>query len=145
MTGIERLRRALWRRHRNPWSGWTRVALGPALAVAIWLHSWPWIALLVLALLTNPFWFPPPERDDAWMTRAVDGERLWLARTGWLEWALVMLVPGLILVPLIAALWANHLGWSLFLGLTLLLHKALFVVHAARLADGAPPNQREPP
>jgi hypothetical protein len=75
-----------WARHANPWSGWTRVATLPLLVLAAWSRVWiGWWALPVLLLLFawvwwNPRAFPPPLRWEAWMTRGVLGERLWLAR-----------------------------------------------------------------
>jgi hypothetical protein len=76
-----------WARHANPWSVWTRAPILPLLALAIWSRAWiGWWALLpVLALLAwtwvNPRVFPPPRSTDSWPSRAVLGERLWLART----------------------------------------------------------------
>jgi hypothetical protein len=75
-----------WARHANPWSGWTRFATLPLLALAAWSRVWiGWWAVLPLALLLawlwlNPRAFPPPGRWDAWMTRGVLGEQLWVAR-----------------------------------------------------------------
>jgi hypothetical protein len=77
---------ATWARHANPWSGWTRMTALPALVLAGWSRAWiGWWALLPLALAIawtwmNPRLFPPPRRWDAWITRGVLGERLWLAR-----------------------------------------------------------------
>jgi hypothetical protein len=78
---------AAWARHANPWSGWTRVATLPLLVLALWSRTWIgpwWAAALVAALLAwtwaNPRAFPPPRTTAAWMSRAVLGERLWLAR-----------------------------------------------------------------
>ena len=77
---------ATWRRHANPWSGWTRVSLLPLFAAALWSRVWigPWALVPVAAVLVwswlNPRVFPPPRSADDWMTRGVLGERLWLAR-----------------------------------------------------------------
>jgi hypothetical protein len=77
---------ATWRRHANPWSGWTRFAILPAFALAVWSRVWiGWAALLPVAALIgwtfiNPRAFPPPADYGAWMTRGVLGERLWLDR-----------------------------------------------------------------
>lgn len=77
---------AAWARHANPWSGWTRVPALPLLALAVWSRVWiGWWALLPIAavlawLWVNPRLFAPPRNQDAWMTRGVLGERLWLAR-----------------------------------------------------------------
>lgn len=84
---LERLmtmRDADWRRHANPWSGWTRVSALPLLALAIWSRVWiGWwalgAALLVLVWIwVNPRAFPEPRSLDAWMTRGVLGERVFL-------------------------------------------------------------------
>jgi hypothetical protein len=77
---------AAWARHANPWSVWTRVPILPLLALAIWSRAWiGWWALIPVVLLlawtwVNPRAFPPPRNLDAWGSRAVLGERLWLAR-----------------------------------------------------------------
>lgn len=75
---------ATWARHANPWSGWTRVATLPLLTMAIWSRVWThlwWLAvgILVIWIYVNPRLFPPPQNHDAWMTRGVLGERIWLA------------------------------------------------------------------
>ncbi len=75
-----------WMRHANPASGWTRVATGPVLFLALWSFHWigPWalvpLALLAVWLRVNPGLFQVPERRDAWMSRGVFGERVWLNR-----------------------------------------------------------------
>lgn len=77
---------AAWARHANPWSVWTRVPILPLLVLAVWSRAWiGWWALLPLALLlawtwVNPRVFPPPPSTENWGSRAVLGERLWLAR-----------------------------------------------------------------
>ena len=75
---------AVWQRHANPLSVWTRLPILPLLALAIWSRVWiGWACLIpVLALLAwtwlNPRAFPPPARTDSWASRAVMGERVWL-------------------------------------------------------------------
>lgn len=77
---------AAWARHANPWSVWTRVPILPLLALAIWSRAWIgwWVLLPVLLLLAwtwvNPRIFPPPRSTASWASRAVLGERLWIAR-----------------------------------------------------------------
>ena len=75
-----------WQRHASPWSVWTRVAILPLLALAVWSRAWiGWwcllpVAALVLWSFVNPRAFPPPATTTAWSARAVMGERVWLAR-----------------------------------------------------------------
>lgn len=61
------------------------------------------------------------------MTRAVDGERRWLASASRLEKALILWIPSLNVVPLVWALWTNHPGWTTFFACVSLAHKAMFV------------------
>ncbi|WP_137125978.1 DUF6653 family protein [Roseomonas sp. HF4] len=81
-----RMDEAAWARHANPWSGWTRLPSLPLLALAAWSRAWigwwalPAVAAVLAWIWVNPRLFPPPRRMDAWMTRAVLGERIWLAR-----------------------------------------------------------------
>ena len=115
---------ATWSKHSNPWSGWTRMTILPLLSLAIWSREWlGWASLLpILAVLiwtwANPRLFGPPENNDAWMTKGVLGERVWLAKaatpipthhakTGrYLNWA-----AGMGVVVLIYGLWRLDLGW----------------------------------
>jgi hypothetical protein len=74
----------VWRRHANPWSGWTRVAILPLFVLAVWSRVWiGWWALVAVALVVvwtwaNPRVFPEPRSHDAWMSRGVLGERVLL-------------------------------------------------------------------
>ncbi|MEO0992554.1 MAG: DUF6653 family protein [Pseudomonadota bacterium] len=75
-----------WERHANPWSAWTRVPVLPLLCLAIWARVWiGWwclvpVAGLVAWIWLNPRAFPPPASTGSWASRAVMGERVWLAR-----------------------------------------------------------------
>jgi hypothetical protein len=74
----------VWRRHANPWSGWSRLTTLPLLALAGWSRVWiGWWALPAVAAVSvwiwlNPRIFPEPARLDAWMSRGVMGERILL-------------------------------------------------------------------
>lgn len=79
---------ATWERHASPWSVWSRFATLGLVLLALWSHAWiGWTGasalLLVLAVWTwlNPRLFAPPRRTDRWASRAVFGERVWLARS----------------------------------------------------------------
>ncbi|EAU40860.1 hypothetical protein FP2506_18269 [Fulvimarina pelagi HTCC2506] len=77
---------ATWARHANPISVWTRVAILPALAFAIWSRVWiGWWALIPIVLIVaftfvNPRLFPPPASTDNWASKGTFGERVFLAR-----------------------------------------------------------------
>ena len=77
-TVRERLEDAFWARHSNPWSGWSRVAVSPALAYAIYRRNWRLLAAAVAFTVVNPVLFPRPERTDNWMSRGVLAEREWI-------------------------------------------------------------------
>lgn len=87
--GAERLmgmNDATWLRHANPWSAWTRFSALPLLVLAIWSRVWlGWWCLLPIALAVawiwiNPRAFSAPSDFGAWASRAVLGERIFLAR-----------------------------------------------------------------
>ena len=77
---------AVWVRHANPWSVWTRLAIFPLWFLAIWSRIWiGWWALIPAGLLAvwtwlNPRVFKPYIDDRPWSTRAVLGERIFMNR-----------------------------------------------------------------
>jgi hypothetical protein len=134
MPSASELGEFMWRRHRNPASGWTRFTLYPLLLVALWYHSWILLAIVIVASVTNPFWFPPPRSGNNYMTLMVDGERIWMARKNRLEQLLFLVLPGIQAVPLVWAAWTNHFGWTLYFGAWVLTQKIAFVVWTAAIA-----------
>ena len=118
-----------WLRHANPLSGWTRFATMPILFLAIWSHVWiGWLALAPIAVLSvwlwfNPRLFPRPKNTNAWMTKVVLGERVWLNRqsvvipVGFvrLPFLLNSLAGVMLLVSFygffVRDFWAAFLGW----------------------------------
>lgn len=66
-----------WLRHANPKSGWSRTVTLPVLLYAVYHRNWRLLAAVVAFAILNPLLFPPPESDDAWMTRVVLAERWW--------------------------------------------------------------------
>lgn len=80
-----RLDDAGWERHSNPWSVYTRIAIWPVLIITLWSFHWIGVyALIPLSLIAlwafvNPRAFPPPASTKSWASRAVLGERVYLA------------------------------------------------------------------
>jgi hypothetical protein len=72
-----RLADAVWVRHANPKSGWSRVAVLPVLVYGIYARRPRLVAAAVAFSVVNPVLFRPPADADAWMTRVVLGERLY--------------------------------------------------------------------
>lgn len=117
---------ATWARHANPWSGWTRMPILPLLSLAIWSRVWlGWGALwFVLAVLVwtwlNPRLFGAPSNHRAWMTKAVLGERVWLASgTNPIPYhhakvSRILNIAAVIGVIVLAyGLWQLDLGWAI--------------------------------
>lgn len=75
-----KLRRAIFARHCNPWSAWTRWASAPLILIPAWTRRRRQAALIALWLAVNPFVFGKPAHDRAWATRAMLGEELWISR-----------------------------------------------------------------
>ena len=124
----------MWQRHRHPASGWTRYILAVLLGMAIWHHAWTAIVVLLLGVLTNPFWFPPPKTNGSFMTRAVDGERIWLARASFREKFMIIAIPSLQIFPMIWALWENEPIWTAFFTVMVLGGKTVFLAWTAEIA-----------
>ena len=123
---------AVWERHSNPWSGWSRITIPPLLALAIWSRAWiGWMALFPFGLVIlwtwwNPRIFPVPKSQDNWMTRGVLGERIWLDRhkkpipAHHAKAAKILaILSGLGLPPLAWGLWSYD-AWAVVVGITII-------------------------
>lgn len=75
---LARLRRAVFARHANPWSAWTRWATAPLVLVPVWSRRWTHAAVVAVWFAANPVIFPEPADRRAWATRAMLGEELWI-------------------------------------------------------------------
>lgn len=75
--------RLFWSRHANPASVWSLVLAFPTLIVALYRRSVPLAAGTLLLVAANPILLSPPEVDDAWATRVVLGERVWVEEGVW--------------------------------------------------------------
>ncbi|MEM7731832.1 MAG: DUF6653 family protein [Pseudomonadota bacterium] len=130
---------AVWARHANPWSCYTRFTVLPLLVLAIWSRVWvgPWAWLFVACVLAwnwlNPRVFSPPASLDNWASRGVLGERIWInrrddVRAHHKRWAVVLTVlsvPGVVFLGL--GLWQLRLDWTVFGMVLAVLPKVWFV------------------
>ncbi len=78
MTALAGLRRAVFARHANPCSAWTRWATTPLILVPVWRRSWRDAAWVTAWFVLNPVIFPAPVDRSAWSTRAMLGEEQWI-------------------------------------------------------------------
>ena len=79
MADWRMVKRAVFARHSNPWSAWTRWASAPLVLVPVWRRSWRDAALVGVWMALNPVVFGQPAHERAWATRAVLGEEQWIA------------------------------------------------------------------
>ncbi|OBK19622.1 DUF6653 family protein [Mycobacterium asiaticum] len=78
MPGVAGVRRAIFARHCHPWSAWTRWASTPLTLIPIWTRRPSHAVLLAMWFAVNPVVFGKPKHLDAWATRAMLGEELWI-------------------------------------------------------------------
>jgi hypothetical protein len=69
-----------WEPHSSPRSVWPLVAAYPVLILAIYRRSGVLLVGTLLSVAANLLLVSPPETDDAWATRVVLGERVWIER-----------------------------------------------------------------
>ena len=80
MRTVAGVRRAIFARHCNPWSAWTRWASTPLTLVPVWTRRWSHAGWIALWFAVNPVVFGKPAHERAWSTRAMLGEELWIGR-----------------------------------------------------------------
>lgn len=73
-----RIRRAVFARHSNPWSAWTRWATTPLVFLPVLTRDWRHAVAVGAWMALNPVIFPKPANDDNWATRAILGEERWI-------------------------------------------------------------------
>ena len=73
MAGWRQVKRAVFARHCNPWSAWTRWASAPLVLVPVWRRSWRDAALVGVWMAVNPMVFGKPAHERAWATRVGAG------------------------------------------------------------------------
>lgn len=78
MSLVARVRRAIFVRHANPWSAWTRWASTPLVLLPVWTRRRSHAVLVGAWLAVNPVVFPIVTEKTNWATRAMLGEELWI-------------------------------------------------------------------
>jgi hypothetical protein len=78
MAWVAHIRRAVFARHANPWSAWSRWATTPLILIPVWRRSWSDAAWVAAWFAVNPVIFPEPADRSAWSTRAMVGEEQWI-------------------------------------------------------------------
>ena len=124
---------AVWDRHANPWSGWSRISIPVLFALAVWSRVWiGWMAVIPVGIVLiwtwwNPRAFPVPKSHDNWMTKGVLGERVWLDRHKTpiplyhsKAATYLAIISGLGLPPFAWGLWALDI-WAVVTALTLIM------------------------
>lgn len=131
---------AVWMRHANPWSVWTRFTCLPLIVLAIWsrvwLGWWAFVPIVFACLWTwwNPRAFPPPKKTNTWASKGTFGERVFLNRhtiaipAHHVHWAMILGVGSAVgLVPLIWGLWALDITMTVLGVVLVVLPKVWFV------------------
>ena len=77
---ITSIRRAVFARHSNPLSAWSRWVSSPLVVVPFWTRRRSHAVVVAVWMLANPVIFPKPASTDVWATRVVLGEELWIQR-----------------------------------------------------------------
>ncbi len=117
---------AVWRRHANPWSCYSRFTALPLLALAIWsriwIGAWAWAAVagVLVWIWINPRVFPEPASLDNWASRGVLGERVFLNRRAeirahhrhWAAGLSLAALPGVVILAV--GLWRLDPAWVVF-------------------------------
>ncbi|WP_241483126.1 DUF6653 family protein [Nocardiopsis halophila] len=75
---IARAGRAVFARHSNPRSAWSRWATTPLVLVPAWTRNWKHAVAVGTWFAVNPVLFPEPKDDSDWATRAMLGEEQWI-------------------------------------------------------------------
>lgn len=70
--------RMFWSRHASPWSVWLFVMAYPVLILAVYRRDRSLLAGTLLSVVANIVLVSPPQTDEAWATRVVLGEQVWI-------------------------------------------------------------------
>lgn len=138
---VARLRHAMFARHANPWSAWTRWASTPMVLVPVWTRRRSHAVLVAGWLAVNPVVFPKPADDHAWATRAMLGEERWiLDRPRDVSMAISVVTSAVAVGAVIAAqrrrLWSAIIATGIQMALTLVYWQLMARSYGRRRAVG---------
>lgn len=73
-----RIRTVVLARNSNPWTAWSRWASAPLVPVPVWSKASRTRAAACAWFVVNPVLSRTPAHQQAWTTKAIPGEELWL-------------------------------------------------------------------
>ena len=120
-----------WERLRHPWAGWVRLGLCLLFPFIVWSHDWLLIGLLLMAVFSHAYWFPPcvdAGEDAHLLTQMVDRLQKWVENTPAAERFYTLLPALLLFIPLVGSLWAHNVFWIIYFLMTTAGLKVLFFV-----------------
>jgi hypothetical protein len=128
----------VWNRHANPWSVRLFVAAYPVLVAGLYRRNWRLLVATLTALALSFRVVEPPATDDAWATRVVRGEAVWL-REGLTSRPVTLALTvagGLVQLATIRAAVRREPRRTALGAVTSLLAMGLFFDRMTRIADG---------
>jgi hypothetical protein len=109
---IARMRRAIFARHANPWSAWSRWASTPLVLLPVWSRRRSHALMTALWFALNPVVFPRISDERSWATRAMLGEELWISRRPRDAAAALTAVTSLVAVVALVAARRRRAVWA---------------------------------
>jgi hypothetical protein len=109
---IARMRRAIFARHANPWSAWSRWASTPLVLLPVWTRRRRHALMTALWFALNPVVFPRISDERSWATRAMLGEELWISRRPRDAAAALTAVTSLVAVVALVAARRRRAVWA---------------------------------
>lgn len=135
------LNKIMWERMTNPLTMITRLILFILFLIAVWHHHWVWIWLLMIALIINPFIFPPPKNEVPWISKVVRGIRIWMENSDKGQQLILYAVGMLIFLFLLWSIWNHFLFLGIVFFLLILAFKAVFLMFALNIANDYPEDK----
>ena len=77
MALLAKVMMGTWARRSNPWASWIGLVGYPLMLVPIWYREW---MMAMMMLMMIPMLFARVTTFDNWMSKAVVGRQMWLAR-----------------------------------------------------------------